>query len=76
MIKELEKALKIEMSYQDNQAPKCKECAYHKLKDDPYLDRSWISLCTYNNIGEMPVTESSRCKFFKQDPKFSVCEKK
>jgi hypothetical protein len=64
MIKDLEKALKVEMSYQDTQAPKCKECLYCKIVRDPYLDCSWISLCCYNNIGDMPVEESSRCKFF------------
>lgn len=65
----LTESLKEAMGY-TNDAPKyCSECAYSILKDNPNLDRDWITWCTYNKIRQFSVCSKARCRFWESKVK-------
>jgi hypothetical protein len=65
MNKRTEEAIKEEMEYTETPVPECRNCQYYTMEDDPYLDRSWVYYCNYNNLGKISINQHGRCKLFK-----------
>lgn len=55
--------LKKKMGYTQEDV-RCEKCYYYKLEENPYLDRDWVSICTYNKIENLVVEPFGRCNFF------------
>lgn len=63
------KALKEKMGYTEEPAPRCEFCKYSAMHENPYLDRDWYWLCSYNKIEELHVAPGGRCDYFERKHK-------
>lgn len=67
MNEETEKVLKKEMGYTEVEHS-CGTCCHYTEIEDPHIDKSWLSICTFNTIGNFIVLKTAFCKYWRIKP--------
>lgn len=63
---EVRQALLSAVGYQ-SPAPTCYACQFYSEREDPMLDRSWLSECNqFGKAGPISITKQAVCKSFEQ----------